>query len=67
MKPKIKSKTLWFNGLSGLTAVATIAATYIPSFGLEPELTAMIMMGLTLAVTAGNWALRLVTTEAVGG
>jgi len=64
MKPKIKSKTLWFNWvLSLLISVAGVVTLYAEQLGLSAEHTAWVMMGLGLVTTIGNKVLRLKTGE----
>jgi len=53
-KPWYKSKTLWFNVVSGAVMLASEAA----SLGIDPKISAAV-------ITVGNLVLRLLTHEGV--
>jgi len=65
MKPKRKSKTLWFNGLTLAVIVAGALLQYADVIGLSDIAAGRLGLVATLIVAAANFGLRLVTKEAV--
>ena len=65
MKPKSKSKTIWFFVVTGLVAVAGVGLQYVGVIDLHPEHQMQIAMAFTLVQTLGGVWLRLVTTGAL--
>lgn len=63
-KPKVKSKTLWINGVvGGLSAAALAAETLLPK--LEGIVPAEWYLGIAVTLPAINFWLRLITKEPV--
>ena len=62
MKPRSKSKTIWFFVVTGLVAVAGVGLQYVGVIDLTPERQMQAAMGFTLVQTLGGVWLRLVTT-----
>lgn len=56
-----ESRTIWFNVLSGVVAIAT--ALQAPDVGLNPKVVSIF----SSIVTAGNILLRMVTDKSIGG
>ena len=60
MKPWYKSKTLWFN-----TIVAALVALEASFSILQPLVPANVYAVLSVVLTVGNAALRVITTQAL--
>lgn len=60
-KPWYTSRTLWFNVVSLIVAVAGVLLD--PKLALDPG----IVTGATLAITIGNMVLRVLTSQPIGG
>jgi len=66
MKVWWKSKTVWFNALTGALTLAGIFLQYVDAIGVDPVSAGRAGLLLSLFVAIGNFALRFWTTKAVG-
>lgn len=60
-KPWWQSRTVWFNGVSLVVAVA--GALIDPSLALDSR----VVTGLTVLITVGNVVLRTLTAQPIAG
>ena len=67
MKLWWKSKTVWFNALTGALTLAALLLQYVDVIGLDPVSAGRAGLLLSLFVAIGNFALRFMTREGVGG
>ena len=62
-KPKVKSKTLWFNAITLIVALVGVALDFVPLFELSDAAKLWLSLSLTMANVGGNTILRLITSE----
>ena len=65
MKPWYKSRTIWFNLVTGTVTLAAVGLEFYDQLGLDASSTAILGMVLTSVTSLGNLWLRSVTVEGV--
>ena len=65
MKRWYKSKTIWFNTLTGATSVVGVIIPYVSGVGMDPTTTSFTLMGLSSFQTLGNLYLRKLTEKGI--
>lgn len=66
MKRWYKSKTMWFNIITGLMSLSALIMQYVDRLGLEDHQAAYLAIALTITVNVGNAVLRKITTTGIG-
>ncbi len=65
MKHWYQSKTVWFNVLTVIAAISSVALLYVGKLGMSEPQQALAGMSLTMVNTLGNIYLRLITDKAI--